>query len=72
MSETSELLVRIASALGIPAEAFSPRCEGMSDYGATPDEVAELIDAFRQIQDRQARRRCLSYVRSTAEQKRIR
>lgn len=61
----------IASALGVtsallgrPADGADPREPG----AATLAEASALLRAFIQIDDRQARERCLAFVRRAAEE----
>lgn len=66
MSDRPSILSQIAEALGVPVETFAnvdAREDPNIDLLA---ECMELLGAFRQVSDRQARRRCLSYVKATA------
>ncbi|GJE52901.1 hypothetical protein GOFOIKOB_5976 [Methylobacterium tardum] len=67
MADNTQALVRLAEALGIPIEAFT-RPEAVSGEQITQlRETAELLEAWARIDDKQARRRCLSYVKSAAQ-----
>ena len=72
MTDQSTILVRLADALGVPVDAFLAAEDGSVDGGASLEETAELIDAFRRITDRQARRRCLNYVKLASERSELR
>lgn len=67
MSNTPQILVSLAEVLGVPVEAFIQGSDLPDEQIANPRETAELLDAWARIDDRQARRRCLSYVKSAAE-----
>lgn len=67
MAETPTTLERLAAVLGVPVDAFFDAQERPTDRGASLEETLELVEAFRRIADRQARRRCLNYVKSAAE-----
>lgn len=67
MTERPTTLVRLADALGVPIDALLDAEDRPTDRGASLDETLEIVSAFRQISDRQARRRCLNYVKSAAE-----
>ncbi|MFC6742096.1 hypothetical protein [Methylobacterium tardum] len=67
MSDRKRILSRIAETLGIPVNVFRGVDDAAGSRLASLDECVELLEAFKQIGDRQARRRCLSYVRAAAE-----
>jgi|GEM_PF-1150862 len=67
MRDSKDILNQLATALDIPAEAFLSGGEAEAGRLAQLHACAELMDAFTRIDDPQARRRCLSYVRVEAE-----
>lgn len=67
MSDVPRILIQLAEALAVPIEAFTQVDSGSDERVATIEECIDLLDAFRRIGDRQARRRCLSYVKASAE-----
>lgn len=67
MSDRACILSEIAGALGVPAETFVNVSSRADMHLALVEECIELIEAFQHIADRQARRRCLSYVKATAK-----
>ncbi|MBP28899.1 hypothetical protein [Methylobacterium sp.] len=67
MSDRSRILTQIADALAVPVETLTNVDHGSDDRVAPLSECIELLKAFWQISDRQARRRCLSYVKAAAE-----
>jgi hypothetical protein len=67
MSDVPHILVQLAEALAVSVEAFTQVDGGSDERLATIEECNELLKAFRRIGDRQARRRCLSYVKASAE-----
>ncbi|MCJ2050663.1 hypothetical protein [Methylobacterium sp. J-070] len=58
---------RIASALGIPDGTFRLPDAILEAQVENLIEVADLLRDFELVKDKQARRRCLSYVNNTAE-----
>lgn len=67
MTDPRRILARIADALGIPMATFAQLREVSDEQGTAWKECAELLAAFQPIGDRQARRRCLTYVKATAD-----
>jgi ribosomal 50S subunit-associated protein YjgA (DUF615 family) len=67
MSDRSQIMPRLAEALGIPVKALTPGDTGSDEQVTFIEEITELVQAFQRIEDRQARRRCLSYIRATAD-----
>ncbi|MBP28914.1 hypothetical protein [Methylobacterium sp.] len=67
MTDPRRILARIADALGIPMATFAQLREVSDEQGTAWKECAELLEAFQRIGDRQARRRCLTYVKATAD-----
>lgn len=66
MTDTSVVYARIAVALGISSDGLR-RSDICSEAKVVSlNEAAELLEDFRRIKDRQARRRCLSYVKNAA------
>lgn len=66
LSDRSSMLSQIAETLRVPVETFAnvdaredPNIDLLAEY-------VELLGAFRHVSDRQARRRCLSYVKAAA------
>ena len=59
--------MRLADALGVTTEEFFRTEDLPEDRLASLRERVELLEAFERIEDRQARRRCLSYVRLAAD-----
>lgn len=66
MSDRAHILSQIAEALAVPVETFKSDEPGSTVRHASVEECYELLEAFWQIGDRQARRRCLSYVKAAA------
>ena len=67
MHDPQDILHQLATALDIPVEAFLSRGQAEAGRPAQLRACAELMDAFTRIDDLQARRRCLTYVRAEAE-----
>ncbi|SDN65165.1 hypothetical protein SAMN05216360_11022 [Methylobacterium phyllostachyos] len=67
MRNSEDILHQLATALDIPAEAFLSSGKAEAGRLARLHACAELMDAFARIDDLQARRRCLTYVRAEAE-----
>lgn len=67
MSDQKRILSQIAELLAVPVETFTTVELGPAVLHASLDECIELLEAFKEIGDRQARRRCLSYVKGAAE-----
>ena len=67
MSDRIRVLSQIAEALAVPVETFTSAELGSAVHQASLEECIELLEAFRCIGDRQARRRCLSYVKAAAD-----
>ena len=67
MSDRFRVFARLADELGIPAEDFTRREDLADERHSSFEETAELREYWDQIEDRQARRRCLSYVESAAK-----
>lgn len=70
MAECTPVLTRVAEALGLPVEAFTQRGHLSDEQLTSLRETTELLEAWARISDRQARRRCLSYVKSASERER--
>jgi hypothetical protein len=66
MDDTAQALSLIADALGISIETLRVARQLNNAKGLSLSENAELIRAFEQIEDVQARRRVISYVQGEA------
>lgn len=72
MADNPYILARLAEALNTPVETFTRPDDLTEERHANLQETAELLEAWDRITDRQARRRCLSYVKSEAQRSKSR
>lgn len=59
-----QTLSEIARALAVPVEAFLGPAVTGGESPSTVEQEEELLHLFRQVRSEQARRRCLSFVRT--------
>lgn len=67
MSKTNDLVQQIAKALDVREEELRAFGSIGPERLAAIRQRAELLEGFLEIEDRQARQRCVNYVRSEAE-----
>ncbi|MGT2477976.1 hypothetical protein ACU4GR_01765 [Methylobacterium oryzae CBMB20] len=72
MDDTAQALSLIADALGISIETLRVARQLNEAKGLSLSENAELIRAFEQIEDVQARRRVISYAQNEVSRARVR
>lgn len=66
------LLSAIAAQFGVPVSAFIEHSAGCSGSSHPLFEACELNQLFAEIEEPAARRRCLEYLRSVADEARAR
>ncbi|KST59794.1 hypothetical protein AO398_16050 [Methylobacterium sp. GXS13] len=66
MTDNTARLTEIASAIGVPVETFTQPALRASERTERLTEIMKLIQAFETIEDAPARRRCITFVETTA------